>query len=68
MMIFLKAGFKLETSGTKTYWSNQEKMKTFINNILAPYFNKKKLDLKLPPSQKSLWQIDAWSVHRSKEF
>ena len=64
----LKAGFKLETSGTKTYWSNQEKMKTFVNDILAPYFNKKKIDLKLPPSQKSLWQIDVWSVHRSNEF
>jgi hypothetical protein len=64
----LKAGIKLEPSGTKTYWSNQETMKKFVNDILAPYFEKKKVELSLPSSQKSLWQIDVWSVHRSEEF
>jgi hypothetical protein len=43
-------------------------MKDFVNRILAPYFNKKKAKLNLPPSQKSLWMIDVWSVHHSKEF
>jgi hypothetical protein len=43
-------------------------MKTFVDKILAPYFEKTKADLKLLPSQKSLWMIDVWSVHRSKEF
>lgn len=43
-------------------------MKSFVNDILAPYFDKKKDELGLPPSQKSLWQIDVWLVHRSKEF
>jgi hypothetical protein len=43
-------------------------MKDFVNRILAPYFDKKKAELNLPPSQKSLWTIDVWSVHRSKEF
>lgn len=62
------AGFLLQESGTATYWSNIQTMKDFANRILAPYFNKKKAELKLPPSQKSLWTIDVWSVHRSKEF
>jgi hypothetical protein len=43
-------------------------MKSFINDILAPYYDRKKADLAYPPSQKSLWQIDVWFVHRSDEF
>ena len=62
------AGMQLEFSGTKTYWSNQKTMQNFVNGILAPYFEKTKAQLALPPSQKSLWQIDVWSVHRSEEF
>lgn len=61
-------GFILQESGTATYWSNLETMKTFVNKILAPYFEETKARLKLPPSQKSLWMIDVWSVHRSQEF
>jgi hypothetical protein len=62
------AGMQLEFSGTKTYWSNQKTMQSFVNRILAPYFEKTKAQLALPPSQRSLWQIDVWSVHRSEEF
>ena len=61
-------GFILQESGTTTYWSNFETMKTFVNKILAPYFEKTKVDLHLPQSQKSLWLIDVWSIHRSYEF
>jgi hypothetical protein len=64
----LDAGFQLICSGTDTYWSNQQTMKLFVNDILAPYYDRKKADLGYPPSQKSLWQIDVWSVHRSDEF
>jgi hypothetical protein len=64
----IKAGFKFEFSGTKTYWSNQDTMRSFVNDILAPYFEQRKVELSLPPSQRSLWQIDVWSVHRSEEF
>lgn len=32
-------GCLLQESGTTTYWSNLETMKTFVNKILAPYFN-----------------------------
>jgi hypothetical protein len=43
-------------------------MRSFVDNILAPYFDNKKLKLHLPPCQKVLWQINVWSVHRSNEF
>jgi hypothetical protein len=64
----LNSGIKLVSSGTKTYWSNQETMKAFVNDILTPYFKKKKVELSLLSSQKSLWQIDVWSIHRLEEF
>jgi hypothetical protein len=64
----LSAGFLLEFSGTKTYWLNQQTMRSFVDNILAPYFDNEKLKLHLPPCQKVLWQINVWSVHRSNEF
>lgn len=62
------AGFMFEVSGTSMYWSNHKMMHTLVDEIIAPYFNRKKVELRLPESQKSLWQIDIWSVHRSKEF
>jgi hypothetical protein len=64
----IQASFKFECSGNGTYWSNQRTMCAYINDIIAPYFDKKKAELSLPPSQKSLLQLDVWSVHRSKEF
>ncbi|TFK73853.1 hypothetical protein BDN72DRAFT_737583, partial [Pluteus cervinus] len=62
------AGFLLQESGTTTYWSNLETMKSFVNKILAPYFERRKKELGLSPRQKAFWTIDAWSVHRSMEF
>jgi hypothetical protein len=59
---------RFEPSHTHTYWSTQATMKTLVNDIIAPYFNTKKAELKLPPSQCSLWMIDYWSVHKSEEF
>jgi hypothetical protein len=64
----IAAGFRFEYSGTKTYWSNQRTMQLFVNHILAPYFETMKAQLGRPPSQRSLWTIDVWSVHRSSEF
>jgi hypothetical protein len=46
--------FIIQESGTATYWSNLETMKTFVNKILALYFDQKKAHLKLLPSQKLL--------------
>ena len=64
----LEEGFRFEFSGTKTYWSNQRTMRDFVNHILAPYFDRMKEKLGLPETQKALWQIDVWSVHRLQEF
>jgi hypothetical protein len=43
-------------------------MRDFVDHMLAPYFERMKVKLGQPPQQRSLWQIDVWSVHRSKEF
>ena len=43
-------------------------MESFVNKILAPYFDKAKVKLGLLASQKCLWKIDVWSVHLSKSF
>ena len=63
-----KLQFKFEASKTKTYWSTQETMRKLVDEIIAPYFNKKKRELGLPNSQDALWKIDCWSVHKSAEF
>ncbi|KAJ7604624.1 hypothetical protein B0H17DRAFT_1120943 [Mycena rosella] len=36
--------------------------------VIAPYFERVKKELGLPESQMSIWKIDCWSVHKSKEF
>jgi len=61
-------GFLFESSKTPTYWSTQETMRHFVDTILAPHFEEEKKALGLPRDQRSLWLIDCWSVHRSKEF
>ncbi|KAF9007687.1 hypothetical protein BDZ89DRAFT_965569 [Hymenopellis radicata] len=43
-------------------------MREYVERILAPYFATKKDNLGLPQTQKSLWSIDVWAVHRSVEF
>lgn len=64
----IAAEFLFESSKTTTYWSTQETMRHFVDTILAPHFEKVKKTLGLPLAQCSLWLIDCWSVHRSKEF
>lgn len=61
-------GFHFECSKTDTYWSTQETMMSLVDNLIAPYFEAEKRSLGLPQSQKSIWQIDVWSVHRSEKF
>ncbi|THU86591.1 hypothetical protein K435DRAFT_683283 [Dendrothele bispora CBS 962.96] len=64
----MELGFIFEPSETKTYWSNQQRMRSFVDKILVPYYDKCKIALGLPLSQHSLWEIDVWAVHRSREF
>jgi hypothetical protein len=61
-------GFKFEPSHSHTYRSTQATMQSLVNDIIAPYFDKKKHELGLPSSQCTLWMIDCWSVHKSEEF
>src|SRR3984957_18771384 len=63
-----KRGFKFEPSHSTTYWSTQAMMQSLVNDIIAPYFDKKKEELGLPSKQCSLWMIDCWLVHKFKEF
>lgn len=53
---------------SSTYWSTQETMQDLVNDIIAPYFETAKEELGLPPAQSSIWKIDCWSVHKSREF
>jgi hypothetical protein len=64
----INAGFRFEYSNTKTYWSTHATMHSIVDEIIAPYFERKKQELGLPQTQKSVWQIDVWSVHRSEDF
>ncbi|KAF8594519.1 hypothetical protein BDV93DRAFT_458857 [Ceratobasidium sp. AG-I] len=63
-----KLGFLLDYSGTDTYWSTQLTMQRFVSRILAPYFRAQIKQHGLPASQRCIFQIDCWSVHRSAEF
>jgi hypothetical protein len=64
----IAAGFRFEFSGMDIYWSNQHTMRDFVDHMLAPYFERMKVELGQPPQQRSLWQIDVGSVHHLKEF
>ncbi|KAJ7362673.1 hypothetical protein DFH08DRAFT_617366, partial [Mycena albidolilacea] len=61
-------GFKLEPSGNGSYWSTHATMIKLVDEIIAPHFERKKVELGLPPTQCSIWKIDTWSVQRSKLF
>jgi hypothetical protein len=64
----LAEGYVMLPSKSSTYWSTQATMRALVDDIIAPYFDKTKAELKLPSTQCSIWKIDCWSVHRSKEF
>lgn len=64
----LALGFIFEFSQTKTYWSTQETMRGFVSRILVPYFRKQIAEHNLPSTQRCVFQLDCWSVHRSDEF
>lgn len=61
-------GYVMLPSGTSTYWSNHGTMHRLVDEIIAPYFEAMKTELNLPASQVSIWKIDCWSVHKSKDF
>jgi hypothetical protein len=64
----LAQGYTMLPSLTSTYWSTHGTMHQLVDDIIAPYFEATKTKLGLPSSQVSIWKIDCWSVHKSKEF
>ncbi|KIK39193.1 hypothetical protein CY34DRAFT_89647, partial [Suillus luteus UH-Slu-Lm8-n1] len=64
----IKGNFHVKFSNIKTYWSTQVTMHTLIDEIVAPYCERKKQELGLSQTQKLMWQIDTWSVHQSLGF
>jgi hypothetical protein len=52
----------------KNYWSNLATMKTYFTGTIVPYFERHKVQLRRPPDQVCIVQLDVWSVHKSKEF
>lgn len=64
----LDLGFLFEFSQTKTYWSTQDTMRSFVSLILVPYFQKQIALHNLHSTQRCVFQLDCWSVHRSEEF
>ncbi|KAI0703086.1 hypothetical protein C8Q76DRAFT_568687, partial [Earliella scabrosa] len=65
-----KAGIRYEYGTRSSYWSTQRTMQALVDDIIAPYFDQMRREAvpPLPPTQKAIWQIDVWSVHRSEEF
>ncbi|THU86687.1 hypothetical protein K435DRAFT_683139 [Dendrothele bispora CBS 962.96] len=61
----INLGFKLEPSKSSTYWSTLDTMRSLVNEIIAPYFERKKreLGIECPEEQRSIWKINCWSVH-----
>jgi hypothetical protein len=64
----MREGFVMLPSKSSTYWSTHETMQLLVNDIIAPYFHKKKVDLGLQKTHSSIWKIDCWSVHKSEAF
>ncbi|KAJ7704109.1 hypothetical protein B0H17DRAFT_886225, partial [Mycena rosella] len=64
----ISLGYSMVYSGTRTYWSNHNTMHALTDEVIAPYFERVKMELGLPESQMSIWEIGCWSVHKSKEF
>ncbi|KAJ6574269.1 hypothetical protein B0H19DRAFT_1371411 [Mycena capillaripes] len=51
-------GCKFVSSGTDTYWSNQQSMRDLVTDIIVPHLENTKRRLGLPPTQKSLYALD----------
>ena len=56
-------GFVMLPSKMSTYWPTLETMQLLINDIIAPYFDKKNVKLGLQSTQSAIWKIYCWSVH-----
>lgn len=64
--ICLDYGFHLTMS--TNHWSNLQTCQQFVRCILVPYFEHVVKEMGLPQSQKMIWLLDCWSVHKSEAF
>ena len=53
---------------TPNHWSNEEKSKQLLDNVIFPYLKKKKYDLGLPGDQKSLLIYDVFTGQTTKNI
>ncbi|KIO20133.1 hypothetical protein M407DRAFT_16027 [Tulasnella calospora MUT 4182] len=61
-------GFRFLPSGTETYWASFETMVMYLRDIIEPFVSRAKEKLGLPDEQKTILLMDAWAVHRSRQF
>src|SRR6266545_7797996 len=54
----IKLRFKMVLLKTGTYWSTEATMESLVNEVIAPYFDKTRMDLGLLSTQHSIWKID----------
>ena len=52
---------------TDNHWSNTSTVLRFIDKVIIPYLNVKRLELELPISKKALLIIDVFKAHRTTE-
>ena len=64
--ICLDYGFHLTMS--TNHWSNLQTCQQFVRCILVPYFEHVVKEMGLPQSQKMIWLLDCWSVHKYEAF
>ncbi len=50
------------------HWSTAQTMDDYIDEIIVPFINRTKKEMKLPKRQKSLVILDMFKCHQNKEF
>ena len=59
---------EFDVTFTPNHWSNEEKSKQLLDNVIFPYLKKKKYDLGLPGDQKSLLIYDVFTGQTTKNI
>jgi hypothetical protein len=70
MLGYLDRGKRVKSrkSGLLSAKNTMAMHQIYFVQVIAPNFMAEEEALRLPPSQKTIWQIDVWSVHRSEQF
>jgi hypothetical protein len=57
--------YRFQFTIIENHWSNLKTCKQFIRHILIPYFEN---EMNLKRSQKMIWLIDCWFIHKLNAF